>query len=604
MINYLIVAILFLLSGHIMRMLRTVYILRLYVNEPIKPYLRSLSIGYLVDFIFPFRISDIVRTFIFSRMTLTSWRMSLSLSFIERVFDLIIIFFMMYFFNVKSYLTLFLFVFSLIVYLFCNTLFLKRTYYFLASFFNDFIKNFFLGLYWSLFRLKINMISNFKVFFIFSILSLFMWLFYILSTLFLSFVIKNESMKDLILYLYTGIKSSGIWNSIFFFRNIELLYYIVYLILPVFLMFLMSVFPFYLEKNAKTKLKMIPFISNEDSLTFFDYFFNNNFSIEDELYYNMVNNSIVLKDLSAASEAKTYLMQDKSKLFIRKVALSNASFKLKDQYRWIVENSDLPLPKIISCYDRENIFSYDMEYFANGETFFTTIHHISVDDSWSILKEILYKLSKHYNNTFVDKKIVKDTVLKIYEEHINNNIDFISSNRQIKELANFKEFIVNNETVPNILTMKDTLKDFHFSLKHNIKYIHGDLTIENILVDMNKNYIIIDPAPRYNNIFAEYSKLFQSLHGKYEYVKNTPSWSIEKNIITYANYSTVQYEKIFNYLSHYILDNYGTYALKAIYFYEAICYIRALGYMIKINKENAVLMLALAGIAIKEWHKL
>ena len=152
--------------------------------------------------------------------------------------------------------------------------------------------------------------------------------------------------------------------------------------------------------------------------------------------------------------------------------------------------------------------------------------------------------------------------------------------------------------------MLEELKYFHFSLKHDISYIHGDLTIENILVDSSKNYIIIDPAPRYNNVFAEYSKLFQSLHGKYEYVKSLDNFLVEQNNIEYPDYSTLKYNEIFNLLKIYIKDIFGTLELKIIYFYEAICYIRAMGYMIKLNKKNSILMLALAGLALEEWKKL
>lgn len=345
---------------------------------------------------------------------------------------------------------------------------------------------------------------------------------------------------------------------------------------------------------------MIPYVSNDISLSFFKYYFNNKYSKNDDTYYNMTNNASIIKDLSAASEAKTYLMQGKDNLFVRKIALSNAADKLKAQYEWLEKNNNLPLPKILNKVEEENLFSYDMEYFANGETFFTTIHYIDVIEAWDIIKNIIDKLNDCYSNaSCIGNK--KNIIDNIYNEHIFNNINYLLDSKY-KYLTKYKYLIVNNTKIPNIINMLNELKEFHYSLEHNIQYIHGDLTIENILVDNSKNYILIDPAPRYNNVFAEYAKLFQSLHGKYEYVKNINTYSINENIITYPDYSTLKYERIFNYLKDYIRDKFGDKGLKSIYFYESICYIRAIVYMIKLNKNNAFLMLALAGLALNEFE--
>lgn len=177
-------------------------------------------------------------------------------------------------------------------------------------------------------------------------------------------------------------------------------------------------------------------------------------------------------------------------------------------------------------------------------------------------------------------------------------------NSSIKDLQKYDNFFVNDIEVPNILNWNEKLKLYNYNLNYDIKNIHGDLTIENILVDTKGNYIIIDPSPMYNNIFAEYSKLFQSLHGKYEYLKNSNSWSIEKNSIKYADFSTQKYSDIFNYIKQLIVDNYGNEGLKATYFYEAICHLRTLSYMVRLNKNNSILMLALSGLALNEWSKL
>ncbi|TXJ13643.1 lysylphosphatidylglycerol synthase transmembrane domain-containing protein [Brachyspira aalborgi] len=598
---YVLFAIILFFIGTLIKSYRAIYILYPYINKPIKPYFRSAFIGFLIDFIFPFRISDLVRTFYFSRLTKTSFRMSLSLAFIERVFDLILAFFILLFFNIKSISILLLFIFSMSIFLFCNSKILKKIYYLIVSIFNDSIKSFLLGFYWALYRLKIELIDNRKKLLIFSLLSVFMWIFNIFSVIVLKSAIKDINLSELILHQFTDLTSAGIIKSLYTFNGIDLANYIIYLTIPNIIIFIISFMPFK-EKDKKYYLKIIPFASNDISIPFFKYYFNNKYSKNDEAYYNMTNDCAIIKDLSAASEAKTYLMQDKdNKLFIRKIALAEASIKLKLQFEWLNKNQNLPLPKIFNSVDKDNLFSYDMEYFANGETFFTAIHYFSVEKSLKTLNEILNSLNKSYITINNDNKYYNNL---FYEKYINNNINISLSNLQIKYLQKYDNFFVNDIEVPNILNLNEYLKLYNSNLNYDIKNIHGDLTIENILVDTNGNYIIIDPSPMYNNIFAEYSKLFQSLHGKYEYLKNSNSWSIEKNSIKYADYSTQKYSDIFNYIKQFIVDNYGNEGLKATYFYEAVCHLRTLSYMVRLNKNNSVLMLALSGLALNEWSKL
>ena len=597
---YIILAIILFFIGNIIRAFRTLYILNPYLNKPIKPYLKSRFIGFLIDFFFPFRVSDIARTLVFSKLTKSSWRMSLSLAFIERVFDLIIDFFILLFFNIKSLSILILFITATLIFIFCNFIVFKKLYYYSVSIFNDFIKSFLLGLYWSLYRFRIDIIGNKKKLFIFSLSSLLMWIFNILSVIVLSNAILNVDLKDLILHQFTDLTSAGLIKSLYLFNSDDIVVYLTYFILPTMMLLILAYIPFK-EKEKKSSLKMIPYVSSDISLSFFKYYFNNKYLKNDETYYNMTNNATIIKDLSAASEAKTYLMQGKDNLFVRKIALSNAADKLKAQYEWLEKNNNLPLPKIFNKVEEEKLFSYDMEYFANGETFFTTIHYFPFEKSCRILSEIITYLNGNYIT--VDNKNKYYTNL-FYERYIKNNINISISNNYIKSFTQYNEIIVNDKNVPNILKLWEELKNYNYNLDYDIKYIHGDLTIENILVDTNENYIIIDPSPMYNNIFSEYAKLFQSLHGKYEYVKKVNIYSVTDNNIKYPDYSTKKYEDIFNYIINYIQNNYGRDGLKAVYFYEAICHLRTLSYMVRLKKDNAVLMLALAGLALEEWRKL
>lgn len=87
------------------------------------------------------------------------------------------------------------------------------------------------------------------------------------------------------------------------------------------------------------------------------------------------------------------MIKNKNSKFIRKIASNGAAKKLKKQHQYIIENKYLKLPKILNKYEEDNIFYYDMKYFAKGYTF----------------------------NELDKNKIINN----IYEEHILYNINFI-----------------------------------------------------------------------------------------------------------------------------------------------------------------------------------
>lgn len=583
----------------IIRTSRSVYILSDYVHKPAKCYLKSLWISDTFGLLLPHFIANIIRVSIFSKYTKTSFRMSFGLYCIELFFDLLISIIILCILKIYNFYTIITFSILLLVVLFINSSILKKIYYSLSSLFNDSIKSVLLGLYWSLFRIRNNIFKIHKKFVIFLLLSILFNITLLFSILILSKYLNDDSIIKLLFSQFNLIIPSNITELNSLLKNNNTICMILYILIPNITVLFLSFIPFK-ERNKNYQLKIIPYVSQDSSLHFFNYYFNNKYTINDEIYYNIINNSYVIKDMSAASEAKTFLIENNGILLVRKVAIGNAARKLKIQFDWLCKNNKLSLPKIINHIEKENLFSYDMEYFANAETLFTNSHYLTLEQSWTIIQNILSDL----NDTYITYDDTKTYNTKFFENYIKNNINISITNSEINKFLEYNEITVNDEVVPNILKMSQTLEKYIMELNYNIKYIHGDLTMENILVDSNMNYIIIDPSPMYNNIFSEYAKLFQSLHGKYEYLKKSKNWNINKNHIKYADYSTKKYEDLFINLKNYIIDKHGIDGLKATYFYEAICHLRTLSYMTRLKNENAILMLALSGKALNKWREL
>ena len=110
------------------------------------------------------------------------------------------------------------------------------------------------------------------------------------------------------------------------------------------------------------------------------------------------DNFSILEDLSGMSEANTFLIKNKNDIFIRKIASNGAAKKLKKQYQYIIENKYLKLPKILNKYEENNIFYYDMKYFAKGYTFFNGIYNKKIINPLKIIKNILESLKIYHSN--------------------------------------------------------------------------------------------------------------------------------------------------------------------------------------------------------------
>ncbi len=95
------------------------------------------------------------------------------------------------------------------------------------------------------------------------------------------------------------------------------------------------------------------------------------------------------------------------------------------------------------------------------------------------------------------------------------------------------------------LFTKENLKKIFQNDK--VAVIHGDLTLENIIILPQEEYYFIDPNVNinYNSIFLDYSKILQSLHGKYELIRtNGSTVSIKDNVITYIYQENKNYDEL------------------------------------------------------------
>ena len=104
-IIYFAVAVLLLLAGHYFRMLRWMQFITIYEQPERTHLLRSLGIGYAINFFIPFRVGDLVRAMLSGRRLKNGVSFSLSTIIIEHCLDIpfvCLVFIFLSFFNKGS----------------------------------------------------------------------------------------------------------------------------------------------------------------------------------------------------------------------------------------------------------------------------------------------------------------------------------------------------------------------------------------------------------------------------------------------------------------------------------------------------------------------
>ena len=179
------------------------------------------------------------------------------------------------------------------------------------------------------------------------------------------------------------------------------------------------------------------------------------------------------------------------------------------------------------------------------------------------------------------------------------NINKIYDSKILKKLMKYDEVIINGRPYKNLsYYLKYFSKEYLYNIFKNDIYsdIHGDLTIENIICNLNvtdskEKYYIIDPNSGNINDSAnlDYAKILQSIHGGYEFMMRTYDLSIEENQINFLFTKSQAYFYLYKKLNEYMNLKFEKEKIKSIYFHEIIHWLRLMPYKLKKDGKRALI---------------
>lgn len=319
------------------------------------------------------------------------------------------------------------------------------------------------------------------------------------------------------------------------------------------------------------------------------------------------DNTVLHRVFHGGSDALTALVQIDDALVVRKFALGAGRDKLALQCQWLKKyRSELPLVRVANERESSLYFSYDMPYLSGSREFFEVIHTSSHDISWKILKSVLNKIS-HFHSLHSREAASSAIINEYVETKLRGNFEKIT---ELAPLLFQEEAIVINGVQINTRAIRDWICSEQVVESFRTRtssLIHGDLTIENVLVneDFEDGWFLIDP--NVGNLFEspliDYAKLLQSLHLGYESLHRDAYCRLEENEVFVSLHRTSQYAYLCTRYTDWIRERLGEDGLREVRLHEIFHYFRLTPYKFRRSPNSGMTFAACSLILADQYLK-
>jgi len=324
----------------------------------------------------------------------------------------------------------------------------------------------------------------------------------------------------------------------------------------------------------------------------------------------------VHKLYDGGSEAITALVEQADLLVIRKFASGEAGQKLKLQRDWLLQHraADLALVQVLAGHATPKMspsasphaYYYDMPLVVPSNDFFDFIHSTPFEGSRTILAEVLEQVSalhmRHHR-----QHTARATIDKYLDEKAAANATRVLA--FVRTLLPEAHYQVNGR--PYHLDDWNRLLDpAWLSCQVELEcstVVHGDLTIENIIVapGVGPGWYLIDPNPDnvFNSPLIDWAKMLQSLHLGYEGLNRHHHCTLDGCRISLPFTRSQVYTQLHQFVEALLLQQLGERALREAYFHELVHYLRLVPYKIRQNPQKGLAFFACTSVLLREYRE-
>lgn len=659
---YLMAAIIFVLIGQWLRMLRTKIIINQVAIGGVRGQFAALSVGYFFNAITPFRIGEILRSYLISSRLQISFLYTFVAIMIERLIDVIficVVALLLSFFisaNIAFVLLLSATTGLIISIILLSILFLLSKenkkilslVWLTTNLFNKKIQNSLRFKIWSLIYGLQRFLANRPAVLRYLTLAFLSWLCLLVATGIIAdyfFELKGIPELGAIIsepyiavtslvgslgvdvYISNATKVLSSLSGVGSVKEYLLVVWFV-LIVPMAVLGLISVFLFDWKRKkrevsaygteAYTNKLSRQFDLSQEFPTFLDSYFKGN-SLSRILHKIEIDGNVSLvKFFKGGSDAVTMLALKNGNLFVKKVVSLEYEERLKAQHDWLALHNDKSIVKVLREDKNELFYAIDLEYFPGNISSFEYVHSHSLaqsrqmlDKAWGIAFTKIYKNLK-------DEKTHTKKVNSYIDERLIKRVEYAASvSPYLKEALRGETIIINGEVHYNfyrildlIRTNKNAWQDI--STYRESSFVHGDFTLDNIMVNSNTGApYIIDPSDdnQIKGPVLDFGRLMQSLSYGYEFLCSDDAqtqigYSDDIVSLKFNDQRSARYMQLDEYVKNKLVPEYLTEReARSIDFHAALFYGRMLTHRIHINPENVLKFYATSIIALNKFYK-
>lgn len=645
--------------GHIFRAKRTKLVIDQAASSSVRFQFLNLSIGYLFNALLPLRLGEIVRAYLISKRLRISLLYTFIAIVIERMSDVIFLSFIVIIGSVliggevaTNIALIACMAGALAGAILLFLLLLKQENKYILSIisstsriFNDSISNSIKFKVWSLIFGLQNFFNNSKLTRRYLYYATVSWLCYFISAFMI--IIPLLSLTDISQIVITGVSpyiislpSLSPLDSSSYYQlaqllpihitsdNLDLYAKVIWavLILPMASVGIVSLIFYKVTKKVSTdsplnsysnKLLRYEDISQEFP-AFLDTYFKGH-SLSKVLHKIEVNGDLSLvRFFKGGSDAVTVLALHNNSLFVKKIVPVEYTERLRLQYKWLKKFKNKKLiVDVLGEQKTDSYYSIDLSYDPTNISMFEYVHSGSlsqskkaIDDVWSYVFKNIYKLKKETQHVIERDEYVQDRL-------INKIRKALEVDDQLRAAIIGKYININGETYDNFYNILEKIKKHKqawvdISTYRASDFIHGDMTIDNILINpITLKPFIIDPSDdnQVRGPIIDFARQAQSLVAGYEFLNNDDSFVKLEYInglasINYQDHRSARYMQLYDYFTNEISKEYLTEAeQKTVLFHTGLLFGRMLAHRVVINPGNTLKYYAISVVLLNRFYR-
>lgn len=258
--------------------------------------------------------------------------------------------------------------------------------------------------------------------------------------------------------------------------------------------------------------------------------------------------------------------------------------KLYNQSEWIREKKNTGMvPKVELVSQSSQFCHYEMEYLDDAENLFSFIHKSSLHQIEKTFDRVFTFLKDHVH-TSSPLEIRDDGARDYIHRKILHKLD--ESEAHLPLLAKFtrqQTVSINGTDYCGPRRLVEALLNDAAALRKvatfRPSFLHGDLTVENILISPSGPYLL---DPNDENILSsralDYAKLYQSLESGYEFMRLTKVLRFDEQRLDFDLEISDVYTKVFDLVQLRVQEALRPDEMDLLDFYQATHYFRMLPY--------------------------